>query len=952
MEKFGIVTEEGNVTLVVEETAWEGVKRVAKRVAEDIALVTGRTPKVLETICESGTQIVFATVGRSSLLSQWEEEGLLDASAVRGKREVYGMFFVEKYRTLVIAGSDKRGTIYGMFSLSEKCGVSPLVYWGDVMPAKKEKLVLSLDLPYVSKEPSVKYRGFFINDEWPAFGNWCTEKFGGVNAKAYEEVFLLLLRLKGNYMWPAMWNSVFSEDGPGPENAELADIYGVVMGMSHHEPMCRSGAEWQRIYKNYGEDNTWSFISNSEAITEFWKDGVLRNKPYENVITIGMRGEDDSKLLPENATMKENIQVIKNAILTQHRLLRENINEDLSKVPQMLAIYKEVEDYYYGDETCEGLKEWDELDDVILMLCEDNFGNTRGLPMPGDRPHKGGYGMYYHFDYHGAPVSYEWQNCSRLDKIWEQMTVVYEHGVRELWIVNVGDLKGMEYPLSYFMDLAYDYEKWSRPNVVDVYLENWVAAQFPEITECQSEKLIQVLNGWTRWAAARRPEALNENVYHPCFFGEGDRVHGEVESLLKLTGELRESLTGAGKTAFESMIYYPAVITFNLILLNIEAGWNSFYALRGSLAANAFGTEAKRRILRDTELVEEYHRFNGGKWNHMMDSPHTGFRSWDDRGWTYPTIKEVMPIPQAKMVVGFRTDPRYHLGKHWQDGQPITNYEMTRPDVDEVLIDLDSRGKVDFSYQVSCDKAWLSVTPLSGRVEAKQGGRQTLRARCLREMLDGREKANIEIAVSFDNGETTVGMLAVVAGNAKEELLFPKGCFLEKNGYVAMEAAHFAQSYATKTGEFLTIQRLGRMGDAIKAFPVNVSFDEEEAPYVRYDFVTEATGEYIAEFYLSPRNPRERGGHIRFGVQINDGQKQTIETVAPDYSTDWRCDAWNQSVMNNIRIVTCRFLMEKGQNSLFFYAKDPGVVLERVVLHSVAQNLPQSFLGPKESYCL
>lgn len=952
MVNFPIVSKAEAVILVVEETAWEGVKRVAARVAKDIALVTDRTPEVSERLCENGTQVLCATVGKSDILSKWEKEGLLDLSPVRGKREVYGLFFVEKYHALAIVGSDKRGTIYGMFSLSEKCGVSPLVYWGDVMPEKKKEPVLSLELPYVSKEPSVKYRGFFINDEWPAFGNWCTEKFGGVNAKAYEEVFLLLLRLKGNYLWPAMWNSVFSEEGPGPENAKLADIYGIVMGLSHHEPMCRAGAEWQRIYQKYGDDNTWSFVTNSKAITEFWKDGILRNKPYENLITIGMRGEEDSKLLPENATMKENIQVIKDAILTQHRLIRENINENLAEVPRMLAIYKEVEDYYYGDETCVGLKEWEELDDVILMLCEDNFGNTRGLPMPGDRPHKGGYGMYYHFDYHGAPVSYEWQNCSRLDKIWEQMTVVYEHGVRELWIVNVGDLKGMEYPLQYFMELAYDYEKWSRPNTVDEYMKNWVAAQFPEITEEQSEKLIRILNGWTRWAAARRPEAMNENVYHPCNFGEGERVHKEVEGLLKLTEEVRNSFTGFEKTAFESMIYYPAVITFNLILFNIEAGMNSFCAMRGSLAANGYGAEAKRRILRDAELVAEYHRFNNGKWNHMMDSPHTGFRSWDDRGWAYPVIKEVLPVSQAKMMVGFRTDYRYHLGKHWQDGEPVTNYEMTRPDTDEVLMDLDCRGNVDFSYRVSCDREWLDITPLTGRVEAKQGGRSTLRARCLRELLKGRDKANIEIAVNFDNGESTVGVLAVVAGNEEEELSYPKGFFLEKNGYVAMEAAHFAQSVKTDRGEFLTIRRLGRMGDAIKAFPVTVTFEDEEAPYVRYDFVAETTGEYTAEFSLSPRNPRERGGHIRFLVRMNDGEKQRIETVPPDYFTEWRCNAWNRGVMDNIRTVTCRLPVAKGENSLFFYAKDPGIVLERIVLHPAAQELPQTYLGPLESFRL
>lgn len=388
--------------------------------------------------------------------------------AVKGKREVYLLQildapFPEKPeigQLLVIAGSDKRGTLYGLFRLSELCGVSPLIFWGDAAPVKNPEPCIVLEGAFVSKEPSVKYRGFFINDEWPAFGNWCMERYQGVNADAYQKIFELLLRLKGNYLWPAMWRSSFSEDGPGLANAELADEYGIIMGTSHHEPMCRAGVEWQNQYRRYGTDSTWSFLANAEAITRFWEDGILRNKPFENIVTIGMRGENDSKLLPPDATLRDNIEVIKGAVLAQHELLRKHISPDLRQVPRLLAIYKEVEDYYFGDETCEGLAAWEELSDVIFLLSDDNYGNVRALPTAESRKHPGGYGMYYHFDYHGAPVSYEWQNTNRLTKTWEQMTMAYEAGVRELWIVNVGDLKGVEYPLSYFMELAYDYDSW------------------------------------------------------------------------------------------------------------------------------------------------------------------------------------------------------------------------------------------------------------------------------------------------------------------------------------------------------------------------------------------------------------------------------------------------------------------------------------------------------------
>lgn len=325
MNTFTIFENNRLTQLCIENEAFEGVKRIGARVACDIGLVTGMEPGIVTSAaqCSSERIVIFATLGKSPLLDALEASGRWSSRQIRGKREVYQMQVVSApfskahggvmpsidgmtsvKEALVVAGSDKRGTIYGMFHLSELCGVSPLIYWGDVVPQKKDTVILPVGDGFVSKEPSVKYRGFFINDEWPAFGNWCTETFGGVNAKAYEEIFILLLRLKGNYLWPAMWDSVFSEEGPGLASAELADTYGVVMGTSHHEPLCRAGAEWQRIYQRYGTDNTWSFVSNREAITEFWKDGILRNKPFENVITIGMRGESDSMLLPADAVSR------------------------------------------------------------------------------------------------------------------------------------------------------------------------------------------------------------------------------------------------------------------------------------------------------------------------------------------------------------------------------------------------------------------------------------------------------------------------------------------------------------------------------------------------------------------------------------------------------------------------------------------------------------------------
>ncbi len=961
MNTFTIFENNTLVQLYIEKEAYEGVKRIGVRVACDIGLVTSVEPEILTTPqqCKSDRVVIFATLGRSPFLQALETAGKWSSAQIQGKREVYQIQVIHMpfgntasvKEALVIAGSDKRGTIYGMFCLSKLCGVSPLIYWGDVVPQKKDTVILSIESDFVSKEPSVKYRGFFINDEWPAFGNWCVETFGGVNAKAYEEIFILLLRLKGNYMWPAMWDSVFSEEGPGLASAELADIYGIVMGTSHHEPLCRAGAEWQRIYQQYGTDNTWSFVSNKEAITEFWKDGILRNKPFENVITIGMRGESDSMLLPEDAKLADNVQVIKDAIVAQHTLLRKYMDKDLKDIPRMLAIYKEVEDYYYGDATCAGLKGWTELDDVILLLCEDNFGNTRGLPDGADRKHPGGYGMYYHFDYHGGPISYEWQNTARLTKTWEQMTQAYEYGVRELWIVNVGDLKGAEYPLCYFMDLAYDYETYSQKNKTEEYVKTWIEQQFGNrLDKNDKQDLFVLLDGYTKWNAARHPEAMAPDIYHPCHFREGERVWNEVHRLTEIAERLKEHMPEECMNAYGSMIYYPAMASLNLILMHIEAGWNAFYAKQGSMGANTYAAHVKWRVMKDHQYVQEYHALANGKWNHMMDSAHTGFRSWDANNWMYPTVQEVIPLPIAKIIVGFRGGEAYHLGTHWQDSVYPCNDDFTRPDTKDVIIELGSRGDVDFSYQVQCDKPWVCFDKTEGTVESLTKGKDSIVITCDRTKLEGRECAQVEIIVTFVNGEKTVGKLKLLA-EAADEITYPAGTYIEKQGYIAMNADGFTEKKNIENEGFSVIAHLGRMGSAVKAFPITKSWiDVADAPYLRYTFAAENAGDYRIQFYLLPRNPVEKGARMCLAYAVNEDHKKILNTVSNSFHADCTCEEWNRGVLDNMRVIESVVSVKKGENQLYFYAADPGIILERIVLYSNNTKLPESYLGPVESW--
>ena len=468
-----------------EAQALPGVKRVAGMVKQDIELVTGVSPAGITSGQGSGCAVLYGTIGHSPMLDALEAQGKIALNAIRGKWECYSFQVIETPlagigAALVIAGNDKRGTIYGLFHLSELIGVSPLVNWNHVLPRHQDTVVLDDRVNMVSRVPSVKYRGFFINDEWPAFGNWAKTHFGSMNAACYAPVFELLLRMKGNYLWPAMWNSNFSLDGPGLENAVLADELGVVMSTSHHEPCMRSGQEYSMVRGRgsiYGD--AWDYIANPEGITRFWRDGLTRNKDFENVITLGMRGENDTAIM-QHATLEENIQLIRNVLKTQNQLIREIINPDVRQVPRQIVFFSETEEFFYGSKETPGLIGDPELDGVTLMLSDNNHGSTRTLPSPEMRSHPGGYGMYYHMDMHGGPHSFEWVGSTYLPKVWEEMTAAYEYGVREIWVTNIGDIGTQEFGLSYFLDLAYDIDVWGGQDaaITTQYTAQWVRRNF------------------------------------------------------------------------------------------------------------------------------------------------------------------------------------------------------------------------------------------------------------------------------------------------------------------------------------------------------------------------------------------------------------------------------------------------------------------------------------------
>lgn len=952
---MGIILNK-STKLVVEKSAFSGVQKVALRVARDMSNVFGEEIELVSDVKDAGENYIVAlTVGHSDIAQN------LNVDGVAGKREVYRYENVDNH--LYIIGSDKRGTIYGLFHLSELLGVSALTDWFKLPPSKMDSYELADSDFITSKEPSVRYRGLFINDEWPAFGNWCTRNFGGFNAKAYEEIFYLLLRMKGNYMWPAMWSAIFPNDGPGLLNEELADELGVVMGMSHHEPCLRQGEEYKYLRGKdsiYGD--AWNFRTNEEGITRFWEDGLKRSGHFENVITVGMRGEADTAIMGKDATLKDNIDLLRDVLRTQNRLIRENVNEDLDSVPRMLALYKEVEPYFYGDENTKGLMDDPELEGVTLMLCDDNYGNLRTVPTEHMRNHKGGYGMYYHFDYHGFPISFEWVNSSYLPKVWEQMTSAYEFGIRDLWIVNVGDLFTMEYPLSYFLELAYDYDKWGINNLnsAQEYTKQYVDTFLGKSSsEAMNKDIYDILMGYTKIAHCRRPEAMNVNIYSPFNYNETSELLDKIDVLWKKCDDVYENIADELKYPLFELVYYPAKANLNVQRLWLYTGLNNAYAKLSDTRANKLVELIDECLEYDVKLVDQLHEIDNGRWYGMGLSEHIGFNHWCEEECNYPIINTIKPGNKPRIIVSIPGTNQHTEGGFWV-GKRLVLGDFLVPETNSAYIELSVAGAAG-DYEIECDKDYISIEDSKGCVSAETS--KLIKLTLNRKLYDN-EAATVTVHTAAGNTIVTVP----VCGRSAEELRSTYGegtyiwCGTEEiedrvynpYQYVSMEAAGYVSKSASESNgiksEFIELCDYGKTVSAVKAFPIDATFDMDNAPSVTYAFEVPRDGDYVIEAYMNPSNAPFMDGHLYYALKAGKESYVKVNALPEGFKVGDNQQAWSKGVLDNIRISATEHRLEKGVNEVSFKCLSPGFVLEKIVVYPKEYAPLPSYLGPKETY--
>lgn len=965
------ISKNKGLYFVIPEECGTGVKKVAGKVAKDVEGTLSFCPKICETVVPAKQAVIAVTAG-SGKLAEILCRKISKLGQVEGKRESYAFIVAENpveeiESALVIYGSDKLGTIYGLFHLSELLGVTAMVDWGDCQYVKQDSFVLKEEDSFVSKEPSVKYRGFFINDEWPCCGNWATSHFGSFNAKMYDHIFEYLLRMKGNYLWPAMWAENFMLDGPDLESMKLADEYGIYIGMSHHEPCMRSGAEYSKVRgpkSPYGD--AWSYVTNKEGILRFWEDGVKRSIGHNVFPTVGMRGENDSKMLGEDSLISDNVRLLKEIITKQREMIHEHLETDGKKVPQLFAVYKEVEDYYFGGGSEEGLRGFEELEDVTLLLCEDNWGNMRALPEAFERNHKGGFGMYFHLDYHGDPVSYEWVSSTELSKIWEQMTEAYEYGVKELWIVNVGDVKFQEFPLNYFMDLAYDFEKWgsSATNSTKEYTKAWIESVFGSYTSKEEREEIQeVLEGYLKINALRKPESLNDTVYHPAHYLE-------CEKLLSLCGKLEEKNERLWKTleergmgdAYFSMIYFSAEASFNLLKMHLYSGKNHLYASQGKAVANEYDKLVEACIEKDEALKTQMAEFKDGKWAGMELASHIGFTNWNDEDWRYP-VRHIVRLPKKPRLVVTRADKTQHYtNQYFPITLVIDDFAVSSSKKAKIQIANGGQGSVKWKIQEGARKVGLDgIAHKSGegsRCEwlefSKTSGETALQDEVEISLKEENLPLGEEVSCSFEIKTETEFVPVLVKALKKDTSALPAGAFLAEHGMFVMDAVHYAGKqaglYEGEAVEFKELYDFGKYQSGIKAFPVTASFDSKEnAPSVTYELYSEEEKDCLLNLYTSPANPLIYGGKLSMEVSVNEEAGKLVEFTEDGYKGgEPGCIPWEQAVLNQEHVGSTEISLKKGLNKITVFAREAGMVLERLVIYPKDMERAVSYLGEKE----
>jgi hypothetical protein len=680
--------------------------------------------------------------------------------------------------------------------------------------------------------------------------------------------------------------------------------------------MMRYHEEWGRY--NGGD---WNYETNKEKLREFWKEGIERMGDYESVVTLGMRGDGDEAMSEETA-----VGLMKSIIADQRQIIEEVSGKPAEETPQVWALYKEMQDYYDKGMRVD--------EDILVLFCDDNWGNVRILPKKEDLDHKGGYGMYYHFDFVGGPVSYKYHNVTQIERVWEQMNLAYEWGVKDLWIVNVGDIKPMELPISFFLDFAWN----TNINAAELpgYYQHWAVQQFGGE---HAEEIAELVAKYTKYSARRTPEMLKPDTYSLDHYREADKILEEYQQLLDKSSKIYENLPESHQSAYYQLVQFPIEISSNLNEMNVAAAKNKLYGNQSRASTNLYAEKVKEKFYKDAALTKYYHEtLADGKWNHMMAQTHIGYTSWND-----PPVNKIPEISYiqtpASAGLGYVVE-HGAASRRTRDGLYSRSFASFDPVNDQhYFVELFNKGSEEVSYAIKTKNDWIKLSSDKGTIQYDE---KVLVSIDWSKAPKGQETGEIVISGAGQEFVVEVPIRNNVAGASG---------FVENNGVVSIEAANFTKKFDAKDMSWTLVPNMGRTNSSMTVEPVNAErqVPDKKTPRVEYEFTVFEGGDLKIDTYLSPTLNFQKNEGLKYAIAIDDEEPQIINIHEGDTKPDWEYpEWWNNSVTDHIRKKQSEHKAVKpGKHTLKIWMVDPGVVFQKFVID--AGGLKPSYLGPPES---
>lgn len=948
-QAFALVTKQVQATVCYDNNDPLLIEKAANLFADDMKMVTGRKPAVSTDYKKNQPLLIVGTIEGNAMIRELSRKGKINITPLQGTWERYLIQTVDHpfpgvRKALVIAGSDRRGAAYGLFSLSELAGVSPWYWWADVAVKKRDELFVHAPATY-SKSPSVKYRGIFLNDEDWGLKPWAAKTFekeyGNIGPRTYAKICELLLRLKANYLAPAM-HPVSTAFYQTPRNKLVADTFAIVIGSSHCEPLLfNTASEW-----NQKEMGRWDYNTNKDKIQEVLSERVKESSPYENIYTLALRGLHDAAM-GVGASMKEKVRTLGEALTDQRKILSRHINQPLENIPQAFTPYKEVLDIYSN-----GLEV---PEDVTLIWPDDNFGYLKRLSSPQERKRSGRAGIYYHISYLGVPHSYLWFCTTPPALMYEELRKAYDTTADRIWLLNCGDLKGGEMQISLFLDMAYDIDRFNFENI-STYPARWLSHMFGEKRYKAFE---DITLSHINLAFCRKPEFMGWGYWNNVWGGGERRTDTEFsfanynEAAQRLSeyrrigneaAELLESCRENERAAFYQLLYYPVKGAELMNRMVITAQNYRRYVRQQRSASNQLKEEVQCCYDSLQTITAEYNSLLNGKWKHIMSMQQN-----------YEGTSSYFLLPKMEEQYNPSGEPR--LAVQAEEEDVVTAYANFHilPVFNAFTrkirwIDIYNQGSGVLKWRAQPSDNWIMLSQTSGNTATE---------------------SRIQVSVDWDKvpkGDKITGSITVLTETQREQILISvfnpsspsaeavRGLYVEDNGYVSIPAAGFHRKQENDAVKMCIINGLGIEGKAVQLgdplAPLQI-YRSDEAPRLEYDFYTFNAGLVDVYTYVLPtfplhadrdfKLPEHTNADTKYSVRIDNGSIATPPTSAVEYS-----EAWYQSVLKNCRVNKSTLYVDKpGKHTLQIRCGDPGTVIQKVVID--LGGLKRSYLGPEST---